>query len=204
MQMQGSQDRQHRPSTSSQSSMRPSTSSRGHSPRPSLVRAERFHRIASCRSLTQAALLMGTSQSLLTHQLQKLEASAGGQLIVRSSKKHEPLRLTALGCKLLSQAVDAFDLPVPHSDPEPLATALRSFRGSERVAKLATAAHEPTLRMAAAACGVKPESLRGSIRGLEASCGPLVGALGVNDPFRLTKRGSLLVEQWRAQGSLSS
>lgn len=168
------------------------------------TRVERFHAIATCRSLNQAAHLLGTSQSVLSTQLKKLEAAAGGSLLIRSNKTHEPLRLTPLGRKLLKHAVDDLGLPQVHEDPEPLATALRSFRGAERVAKLASSASQPTLRAAAAACGVEPGSLRASIRGLEASCGPLVSGLGVNDPFQLTQKGSLLVSQWRDRGSPST
>jgi hypothetical protein len=137
---------------------------------------------------------------VLSVQLQKLEAAAGGKLIVRSTKGHEPLRLTRLGRKLLKQAVDGLDLREMRGEPEPLATALRSFRGAERVAKLANAASEPTLRAAAVACGVEPASLRISIRGLEACCGQLAIGLGINDTFRLTRKGSMLVQQWHDRG----
>ena len=168
------------------------------------TRVERFHSIATCRSLNQAAQILGTSQSVLSTQLRRLEEAAGGSLLIRSNKGHEPLRLTALGRKLLKQAVDDLGLPEVRSDPEPLDTALRSFRGAERVAKLARSASQPTMRAAAAACGVAPGSLRSSIRGLEASCGPLVGGLRVNDPIQLTKNGSQLVRQWRNRGSHST
>jgi hypothetical protein len=164
------------------------------------ARVERFHLIASCRSLNEAGRLIGASQSVLSVQLQKLEAAAGGKLIVRSTKGHEPLRLTRLGRKLLTQAVDGLDLREMRGEPEPLATALRSFRGAERVAKLANAASEPTLRAAAVACGVEPASLRISIRGLEACCGQLAIGLGINDTFRLTRKGSMLVQQWHDRG----
>lgn len=159
-------------------------------------RVERFAQIASCRSLNQATQLTGTTQSVLSIQLQKLEASAGGPLIVRSSKGHQPLRVTPLGRKLLKQSIEVLGLPAVTAVPEPLATALRSFRGEERIAKLVTASNEPTLRAGADACGLTPESLRRSIQGLEASTGRLVRRLALDESLRLTSKGATLVAQW--------
>jgi len=159
-------------------------------------RVERFAQIAACRSLNQATQLTGTTQSVLSIQLQRLEASAGGQLIVRSSKGHQPLRVTPLGRKLLKQSIEVLGLPAVAAVPEPLATALRSFRGEERIAKLVTASNEPTLRAGADACGLTPESLRRSIQGLEASTGRLVRRLALDESLRLTSKGATLVAQW--------
>ena len=165
------------------------------------LRVERFHQIAASRSLNHAARQHGVAQSVLTVQLQKLEAAAGGDLVVRSSKAHQPLSLTRLGRKLLRQSTEELGLPPITSDPEPLASALGSFRGEERIAKLAIAAGQPSLRAAAAICGITPASLRGSIRGLERVTGPLVTGLAVDDPFRLTAKGARLVEQWHNTAS---
>lgn len=159
-------------------------------------RVERFAQIAACRSLNQATQLTGAAQSVLSTQLQKLEAAAGGPLMIRSSKGHQPLRVTPLGRKLLKQSTEVLHLPAVTVDPEPLATALRSFRGEERVAKLVEAANEPTLRAAAEACGLTPASLRRSIQGLEASTGRLVRGLTLDESLRLTSKGATLVAQW--------
>ena len=66
---------------------------------------------------------MGAAQPVVWSQLQKLEMAAGGQLIVRSSKRHEPLSLTPLGRKLLEQSSQILGVPAVEAAPGPLAAA---------------------------------------------------------------------------------
>lgn len=88
---------------------------------------------------------------------------------------------------------------MPHTHlREPLASAISSFLGGERIAKLAVLGFHPTLRSGADAVGVTPASLRQSIRGLEEACGDLVNSLGIDESVRLTRRGDRLLTQWRA------
>ena len=164
-------------------------------------RVERFHQIAAFRSLNEAAQSIGLHQSAISTQLKKLETAAGGRILERGDRQHAPLKVTPLGRKLLKQAEQELGLPQHPIVRAPLAPALGSFRGAERIAKLASASRQKTLREAAVAAGVTPQSLRISFRGLESACGPLVSAWGLDEAFHLTPRGQLLVRQWAAHHS---
>ncbi len=163
-----------------------------------IQRVERFQVFARMRSLNQAARLLGTSPATLTTQLAQLEAACGGPLLVRSPRTHRPQEVTALGRQLLAQADEHLG---PHPEapkdlPEPLASALSSFRGEDRVRRFQVAARMSTLAEAARFFRTDPYTFDRALRGLETACGqPLLARESPRRPHRLMGTGSLLLEQ---------
>jgi len=159
----------------------------------------RFVEVSGHRSLNRAAKWLGVAQPVLTSQLHQLETATGGALLLRGyDRRAAGLQVTPLGRQLLAQAEQHLGLAPPTRMQEPLASAIGSFRGDERIAKFEVLAIHPTLRSGAKAVGVTPASLRRSIRGLEDACGDLVNSLDIDAPIRLTRRGNQLLTQWRA------
>jgi hypothetical protein len=67
-------------------------------------RVERFLVIESCRSLGEAAELLGVHQPTLTSQLVRLEGDAGGPLLVRARHGFVGQKATTLGRRLVREA----------------------------------------------------------------------------------------------------
>lgn len=73
-------------------------------------RLHRFVVLAQHPSLSQAAQALGTQQSTLTQQLQKLERACGGLLLYRHPRCRPVGPLTPLGDRLRRQALEHLDL----------------------------------------------------------------------------------------------
>lgn len=161
-------------------------------------RVERFQVYGRTRSINQGAIRLSTTPPVLLSQLAQLEQACGGRLIDRSTRRQEAQRLTALGERLLQQA-DRHLGPNPEAPsqlPEPLASALNSFWGADRVRRFQMAARSPSLVEAAAALGTDVHTLRRSLRGLEKTCrGALMVRAGARSPHWLTALGRQLVDQ---------
>jgi DNA-binding MarR family transcriptional regulator len=161
-------------------------------------RVHRFQVFARTPSLNQAARLLGVSQATLSVQLARLEQACGGPLLVRSPRTHRPQQVTPLGHQLLSQADEHLGPHplAPKDHPEPLASALSSFRGEDRVRRFQVAARLPRLADAARHFGADLGTFNRALRGLEEACGEsLFMRSATSRPRDLTAAGRLLLRQ---------
>lgn len=161
-------------------------------------RVRRFMVLADCRSMNEAANRLGISQVTVLSQLSQLENAVGKPLLQRSTRDHKKHELTEHGRRLLREAAEHFGQPRGMKAPEPLASALRVFRGPDRLTHLLVLRDSPTLSQAAERRGTDPGSLARSIRNFEKSWGYRLtqGSPSRHRPIRLTSRGNLLLTQW--------
>lgn len=129
----------------------------------------------------------------------KLERDAGGELLIRSSAHHEPHTLTPLGRQLLQQIKTCLaDVEPMVTYREPLQTALRTFRGQERVSRFVVVAEAPTIGEAAARLSTDPSTLVRSIAALERDIGgELIVDRRRRAPLEVTALGRRLANQAR-------
>lgn len=163
-----------------------------------LERVRRYQVLARCRSLCQAATEISCDQPTLHAQLRRLERGCGA-LIVRSTRSHQPQRLTRLGRALLEQADEHLGRPSPVQEdvPEPLAAALAAFRGEGRVRRFLEVAEADSIAQAARLLGAHKTTLSKQILRLEVACGGLLlhRRTAPDKPHSLTELGQLLVQQ---------
>jgi molybdenum-dependent DNA-binding transcriptional regulator ModE len=65
-------------------------------------RLQRFAAAAGHPSLRSAARTLGTRQTCLFKQVDRLERDLGGQLLIRTPTRHHPMQLTALGTEVVA------------------------------------------------------------------------------------------------------
>jgi hypothetical protein len=161
-------------------------------------RVRRYQVLARCPSVRQAAAIIGCQQPVLHAQLLRLERACG-VLVVRSTRSHQPQRLTAVGQALLDQADRRLGPPptAPADLREPLATVLASFGGEGRVRRFLAVAGADSIAHASRVLGAHQSTLSKQVLGLESSCGgPLLHrCTKASAPHRLTSLGQLLADQ---------
>lgn len=162
------------------------------------ARVRRFQVYARTRSLNVAATRLGVRAQTLTKQLNTLEAACDGRLLERLTRDQRPQELTALGRTLLKQADRHFGVhpDAPQQLPKTLSSVLHAFRGREMLHTFVAIADARTLSHAAAARGVDPYSLVGTIRKIEVAIGvPLLIEYRPAAPLLLTAVGRRLLRQ---------